>query len=420
MKKFFIVLLASVTLLQSCKQKDACADVLCPTGHVCVDGTCQGTTTNVIISSSITNDAVWTRDKIYEINGRVTVTNGATLFIEAGTIIKFQTGTGTNASVLLIARGGRLVAQGSATAPIIMTSIADEISIEQVASGNFTSPNLQPTTSGLWGGLIVLGKAPISASANEIQIEGIPTTDANGLYGGIDVADNSGILRYISIRHGGANIGNGNEINGLTLGGVGSGTVVENIEIVGNQDDGIELFGGAVNVNNILVSHCGDDAVDVDQAWTGTLNNFIVICGPSTDHALEIDGPEGLLLGSCIVQNGSIQGTFDSELADFRACPRGVFQNLFFFGFSDPILNNRGDFSITNPSTSTCSTDNLASGILSFVNLQTILPINVTLSSVFLNGTSAYATSVTTNSVGANKSVFGWTWANQASLLSPF
>ncbi len=420
MKNLFIVLLALVALLQSCKQKDACADTVCPNGQICVDGTCQGSNTNTIVTSNITNDVYWTKDKIYEINGRVTVVSGATLFIEAGTIIKFQTGTGANASALLVARGGSIVAAGTPIAPIIMTSVADDITIEQVASGNFASPNLQPTTSGLWGGLIILGKAPISASANEIQIEGIPTTDANGLYGGSNPNDNSGILKYVSIRHGGANIGNGNEINGLTLGGVGSGTVVENIEIVGNQDDGIEFFGGTVTVNHFLVSYSGDDAIDVDQSWSGTLDNFLVVCGPATDHALEIDGPEGLLLGACNIKNGSVQGAFDSELADFRACPRGTFENIFFFGFSDPALNNRGDFSITNPSTSTCSTDNLANGILVFSNLQAILPINSSIGSIFLNGIDAYATSVTTNSVGGSKSVFTWTWTSQANLLSAF
>lgn len=420
MKNLFIVLLALVALLQSCKQKDACADTVCPNGQICVDGTCQGSNANTIVTSNITNDVYWTKDKIYEINGRVTVVSGATLFIEAGTIIKFQTGTGANASALLVARGGSIVAAGTPTAPIIMTSVADDITIEQVASGNFASPNLQPTTSGLWGGLIVLGNAPISASASEIQIEGIPTTDANGLYGGSNPNDNSGILKYVSIRHGGANIGNGNEINGLTLGGVGSGTVVENIEIIGNQDDGVEFFGGTVNVTHLLVLNSGDDAVDTDQAWSGTLDNFIVICGNATDHALEIDGPEGLLLGSNHVKNGSVKGNTNSELGDFRACPRGVFENLYFFGFTDPLTNSRGDLSISNPSTSTCSVDNFNSGVLTFTNLQVVLPTGIVLNSVFLNGTDAYATSVSIPSVGADKAVFNWTWANQLNELISF
>lgn len=110
--------------------------------------------------------------------------------------------------------------------------------------------------------MIVLGYAPISADALTAQIEGIPPSDPNGLYGGDQPFDNSGVIKYVSIRHGGTNIGEGNEINGLTLGGVGSNTIIENIEIVANQDDGIEWFGGTVNVTNVVLWNVGDDAVD--------------------------------------------------------------------------------------------------------------------------------------------------------------
>ena len=420
MKKLFILLFVVLASLQSCKQKDTCADTACPNGQVCVDGTCQGVTTNVVISSNITSNTTWTADNVYELGGRITVLDGVTLTIEPGTVIKGQAGTGANATALLVARGGKINAVGTQFKPIIFTSVADEITPEQVGAGLFISPNLDPATQGLWGGVIILGKAPISASASEIQIEGIPTTDPNGLYGGNDVSDNSGVMKYVSIRHGGANIGNGNEINGLTLGGVGNGTTIENIEIVGNQDDGIEFFGGTVNVSNLLVWFSGDDAIDTDQAWAGTLNNFIVICGSATDHALEIDGPEGTLLASHTLRNGSIKGSPEAELGDFRACPRGAFENIFFFDFVDPATAGRGDLSISNPTNSTCSTDNLANGVLTFSNLQVILPTNVTLSSVFKNGTSTFATSVTTRTIGANKTSLNWTWAEQANVLLGF
>jgi|694.fasta_scaffold09913_31 hypothetical protein len=420
MKKLFILFFVVLASLQSCKQKDSCADTVCPNGQVCVDGTCQGATTNVVISSNISSNTTWTADNVYELGGRITVLDGVTLTIEPGTVIKGQAGTGANATALLVARGGKINAVGTPTKPIIFTSVADEITPEQVGAGLFISPNLDPATQGLWGGVIILGKAPISASANEIQIEGIPTTDPNGLYGGNDVSDNSGVMKYVSIRHGGANIGNGNEINGLTLGGVGNGTTIENIEIVGNQDDGIEFFGGTVNVSNLLVWFSGDDAIDTDQAWAGTLNNFIVICGSATDHALEIDGPEGTLMASHTLRNGSIKGSPEAELGDFRACPRGTFENIFFFDFVDPATAGRGDLSISNPTNSTCSTDNLTNGVLTFSNLQVILPTNVTLSSVFKNGTSTFATSVTTRTIGANKTALNWTWAEQANVLLGF
>jgi len=418
MKKLFILFFVLLSILQSCKQKDACMDVVCPNGQVCVDGTCQGITTNVIVTTNITTNTTWTSDNVYELAGRITVTSGVYLTIEPGTIIKGQAGTGANATALLVARGGKIIAEGTSQLPIIFTSVADEISPEQVKQGNFTSPNLDPTSQGLWGGVIILGYAPISASANEIQIEGIPTTDENGLYGGTNPTDNSGVLKYVSIRHGGANIGNGNEINGLTLGGVGNGTIIENIEIVGNQDDGVEFFGGTVNVNNLIVWFSGDDAIDTDQSWGGTLNNFIVICGNATDHALEIDGPEGTYLASHTIRNGTIKGSPEAELGDFRSCPRGAFENIFFFDFPDPSINGRGDLSITNPTNSTCSIDNLLNGVLTFSNLQVILNTNVTLSSVFRNGTDAYVVDVTNRTVGANKSTFNWTWTEQANQLS--
>jgi hypothetical protein len=420
MKKLFILLFVVMAILQSCKQKDTCVDTICPNGQVCVDGTCQGSTTNVIVSSNISTNTTWTSDNVYELSGRITVLNGVILTIEPGTIIKGQVGTGSNATALLVARGGKIMANGTSTLPIIFTSVADEITPEQVRQGNFISPNLDPTIQGLWGGVIVLGRSRISASASEIQIEGIPTTDMNGLYGGTDLLDNSGVLKYVSIRHGGANIGNGNEINGLTLGGVGSGTVVENIEIVGNQDDGIELFGGTVNLKNIMIWFAGDDGLDTDQSYAGTIDNFIIICGAATDHALEIDGPEGTYLASHTLRNGSIKGSSESELGDFRACPRGTFENIFFFDFVDPAIAGRGDLSISNPTNSTCSTDNLTNGVLTFSNLQVILPRNVSLNSVFLNGTSNYATDVTTRTIGANKSVFSWTWSEQANQLITF
>ncbi len=269
----------------------------------------KSNTGNTIVSSNITENTTWTKDKVYQLAGRITVVDGATLTIEPGTLIKGEAGTGANATALLIARGGTLMAEGTASEPIIFTSVADEITPADIAAGNFGSPNLDPDINGLWGGVLVLGKAHISASnesgdVSEIQIEGIPTSDQNGLYGGNEDADNSGILRYISIRHGGTNIGSGNEINGLSLGGVGSGTVIDNIEIVANQDDAIEFFGGTVNVSNVVAWNVGDDGIDTDQSWGGTLDNFVVLA--PTGHCFELDGPEGTYEAGHTIQNGTI------------------------------------------------------------------------------------------------------------------
>ncbi|MFY0643751.1 MAG: hypothetical protein JXR19_04725 [Bacteroidia bacterium] len=294
----------------------------------------EPTTTNEVISGAITQDVTWTADKIYELAGKVVVEDGATLTINAGTIIKGRTGTGSLATALIVAKGGKLMANGTAGAPIIFTSILDNIEIGQKAGSNLTETDREK-----WGGLIILGKAPISAEDgdNAAQIEGIPADDAFGQYGGSDPADNSGTLTYVSIRHGGALIGEGNEINGLTLGGVGSGTTIDHIEVVANLDDGIECFGGTVNIDNALVAYQGDDAIDLDMNYSGTIDNFVVIHGGDTDEGLEIDGPEGSThtTGLFTLTNGTIKSTDGAgSSADIKSKAQGTISNCVFTGYT--------------------------------------------------------------------------------------
>lgn len=371
--------------------------------------------TTVRIESNITADQTWETGKTYILAGRISVESPATLTIEPGVVVKGEVGTGSNASALVIARGAKIEAEGTASSPIIFTTIADEI-----VPGEIASPNLEPNLSGLWGGLVVLGnaKGSFGGDVSEIQIEGIPPSDTNGLYGGSAEGESSGTLKYISIRHGGANIGEGNEINGLTLGSVGSGTVIEYVEVIGNQDDGIEWFGGEVNVKHAIVWNAGDDALDTDQAWSGTLDNFIVITGGETDHALEIDGPEGSFNAGHTLKNGSIKGNNVSELGDFRDGARGTFENLYFFGFANPAdTDGRGDLSLSGDAT----VANFASGALTFASLEVTLADGVALSTVFKGGTDAHATAVTTKTVGADKAAFaGWSWADVAGELADF
>ena len=318
--------------------------------------------------------------------------------IQPGTIIKGDVGTGANATALIIAQGGKIMAEGTANSPIIFTSTADNIQ-----PGEIVSPNLSEDLNGLWGGLIVLGKAPISADAASAQIEGIPASDANGLYGGSIDDDNSGVIKYISVRHGGANIGEGNEINGITLGGVGSGTVIENVEVVSNQDDGIEWFGGNVNVKNAIVVKAGDDAIDTDQAWSGTLDNFIVIA--AGDECFELDGPEGSREGKHTIINGSVKAQGADGLVDLDANSHVDMSNVYFFD-----LTSGQDFDEL-PTDYTCV----------FANLAATLPANSVLTDFFKDGSDAFVTSVTTPTVGADKSVFsGWSYASAAGLLTNF
>jgi len=293
--------------------------------------------TEIIVTNNITSNTTWEDGITYILGGRIAVEAGATLTIEGGALVKGEAGEGSNASALLIARDATLNANGSADAPIIFTSVADEITPEDVDSGNFGSPNLNATQRGLWGGVIVLGNAPISVSGGtENQIEGIISTDPNGLYGGDDPDDSSGSITFISIRHGGSNIGEGNEINGLTMGGVGTGTTIENVEVVANQDDGLEWFGGTVNVSNVLVWNNGDDAVDTDQAWSGTVSN-IVIAAPG-DSPFELDGPEGSFTSTGhTIQNATVfvSGNGAEEMIDVDAETDVNVSNILFLGLVD-------------------------------------------------------------------------------------
>ena len=286
-----------------------------------------------VVSGMLSSDQTWTADNIYELAGRVIVNAGATLTIEAGTVIKGREGQGINASALMIARGGKLNAIGTPEKPIIMTSVLDDI-----MPGGAVGTTLSELDKGKWGGLVVLGKAPISYSgAVEAQIEGVPADEPLGLYGGDVVNDNSGTIRFVSIRHGGTELTGGSEINGLTLGGVGNGTTISDIEILANVDDGVELFGGSVNLSNILVSYQGDDGLDIDQAYSGTIDGFMVIHGGDTDKGLEVDGPEGTAnaTGKFTLRNGTVTGAGNAgNPADFKSKAQGTIDNVIFKGYN--------------------------------------------------------------------------------------
>ncbi|MDP4797825.1 MAG: hypothetical protein NWR50_03090 [Crocinitomicaceae bacterium] len=323
------VMAASLTLgTVSCK-KEGCTDETATNYDSKAkkdDGSCEyevapvaGTVNK---AGNITANETWTADNIYIITGKVVVNSGVTLTIQPGTIIKGAEGTGTLASALVVAQGGKINAVGTASQPIIFTSVLDNIQV-----GQLTGTNLDENDQGLWGGLIILGYAPISAADGDVlsQIEGIPASDAFGAFGGSNSSDDSGDLAYISIRHGGALIGAGNEINGLTLGGVGSGTSISNIEVVSNLDDGIEFFGGTVNVSNVLIGHQGDDGIDIDMNYAGTVTNFVVINGVNSDKSLEIDGPEGTTYTSGLftLLNGTTNGN-----GDFKSKAQGTTNNV--------------------------------------------------------------------------------------------
>ncbi len=228
------------------------------------------------------DNLLWKSENIYLLDGFVFVDSTAVLNIEAGTVLKGKPGEGANASALIVARGAKLYANGTKRDPIIFTAEADDINDPE---------DLTQHDRGLWGGLIILGRASINVAGGVEQIEGIPITEPRGQYGGNNDDDGSGKLAYISVRHGGSNIGANNEINGVTFGGVGRGTEVHHIEVFANADDGYEFFGGTVSCKNLVSAYNGDDSFDWDQGFRGKGQFWYAIMSATIGNsAFECDG----------------------------------------------------------------------------------------------------------------------------------
>ena len=268
---------------------------------------CTPVATTKTIQGKITENTRWNSQTTYILDGTIIVTNGATLTIDPGTLIKAMPGEMPKVSMLVIAQDGKINARGTASQPIVFTSLDDNIT-----TVNETS-TLQASTQGLWGGIVILGNAPLAPESGEGSTFyiGLDPSETSSYYGGSNSTHNGGVLEYLSIRHGGAHIGTGNDSNGLTLCAVGSETTINNIEIFANQDDGVEFFGGTVNASNILVYHQGDDGVDIDEGYAGTIENVKVVLGPSSDSGIEINA--GSSATSFRMANFSLIGDPETE-----------------------------------------------------------------------------------------------------------
>ncbi|MCB9562613.1 MAG: hypothetical protein H6708_19600 [Kofleriaceae bacterium] len=212
------------------------------------------------VNDDITEDTTWVTGNTYVIPRlkQLFVEPGATLTIEPGVVVKGEQG-----SVLVITRGAKIMAEGTADAPIVMTSA-------------------QANTPGYWGGLLVLGAAPINTNVNsnpsstEATFEAFTSAIPEGLFGGTNAADNSGKIKYVRIEFAGFNFVADREFNNFTLCGVGSGTEIDYVQVHGGSDDGIEFFGGTVNVKHLVSSQNGDDGFDTDNGWEGKAQ-FVII-----------------------------------------------------------------------------------------------------------------------------------------------
>ncbi|MFQ6611242.1 MAG: hypothetical protein ACE5D7_10670 [Fidelibacterota bacterium] len=211
----------------------------------------QNTSGTFILTGDITENTTWYAENAYILAGQTFVKPGVTLTIEAGTTIRANADDGNGlAPALTIERGAMIIADGRIDAPITFTS---------------NLPDSELPQRGTWGGLILLGNAPINIDGGESFVEGLIGVP----YGGEDENDNSGILRYVRVWYGGRSIGQDNEINGISLAGVGRGTTIEHCEVAWTLDDGFEMFGGTVDLKYCTVLFEGDDAFDTDLGYRG-------------------------------------------------------------------------------------------------------------------------------------------------------
>ncbi len=252
-----------------------------------------------LIPSSYT----FTCDKLYILDDQMYVGAGQDLYIEPGTVIKATNIGGGNAAALIVSRDAQIWANGTETCPIIFTAQADPL------DGSYALTN-----RGKWGGLILLGKAynnvrnsdagsvAVTGTDGVGLIEGLAAGDSRNYYGmpiGSEVnTDNSGVVRYVSLRHGGEKLGANNEVNGLTMGSVGSGTTIDHVEVIGNLDDCFEFFGGTVNAKYLVGMHCDDDGLDWDQGFAGKIQFYYGLQGPENNGGVLNQGDNGVELDS--------------------------------------------------------------------------------------------------------------------------
>lgn len=258
MKKLLGIAIVASILATGCRKIEVDG-----TTTTIVTGGGGGTTTGqtITIEGKITKDTVLKAANTYILKGLVYMTNNATMTIEAGTTIK---GDIITVGGLVITRGSKLVAQGTVDKPIV-----------------FTSASATPR-SGDWAGIVLLGKAPTNSSFNGTaglgEIEGgINDAAGNGLYGGTDAADNSGILSYIRIEYAGYAFLPDKEINSLTMGGVGNGTQIDHIQVTYAKDDAYEWFGGTVNCKYLIAYKTQDDDFDTDNGFSGKIQFGLIV-----------------------------------------------------------------------------------------------------------------------------------------------
>ena len=310
-------------LLSSCTSDDT-ADIIINDNSVTNNnGGGDSDPQTIFLSGTFTEDLTLDANNTYKLNGSLIMASGSTLTIPAGMTIE-ALASGSDVYIA-ISEGAQIIANGTADNPIVLTSDA-------------SAPQ-----AGDWGGLIILGDAPI----NSVTGAATATSEIASLpYGGTDTTDNSGIIRYVRVQYSGGSADGQSENNGISFYGVGNGTVVEYIQVYEGKDDGVEFFGGTVNVNFVSVVNAQDDSIDWTEGYTGTITNAHVIHGAEHDKGIEADGyntdignnSDPLFFSKPTVNNLTIVGNGSStgnEAVRLRAGTQGVFSNVLLEGFAE-------------------------------------------------------------------------------------
>ena len=292
------------------------------------------------------------------------------------------------------------------------------ISHAQLVSGNaFLQGNyleVGMASCGVYGSSVFAPSGYHTQGSNYLGF--VADVDKDGLYGGNNNADSSGVLRYVSVRHGGTLIGGGDELNGISFAGVGSGTVVENIEIVATADDGLEFYGGSVNATNIVVWNNGDDGLDTDMGYTGTISNFVL--AGAGGACFELDGPESNATnpgGNHTFRNGTViasrpDNTKSENLLDYDGDDKGngrtnvTVENVHFTGVKAGQLINANQKANSILSLSNITVDVDAASLPNYIGANT-------------EATNAAAISVGTVGQADLSKFDGWTWSRTSGAL---
>ncbi|HEX5052116.1 MAG TPA: hypothetical protein VFZ65_10110 [Planctomycetota bacterium] len=333
-------------------------------GFVIALGLATAASAQVVVNSNITTSTTWLATNVYQLQGDVYVEPGATLTIQAGTVIASVAN-----SALAVCRGAQIIANGTKDAPIIFTSTADRATW---TAGNPKTGTFRQTANNEWGNLTIMGSAYISenqtltntpapSASNYADMEGLtPANTSLNDYGGGNDNDDSGSLSYVSLRYGGLSIAVGVELNGLSLGGIGRNTEIHHIEVLNNLDDCIEVWGGTVNFKYLSLWNAGDDSFDLDQGWRGKAQYGLIVQGHSGtgsqgsgfgDNAIEIDGAElchwqpvttatiynFTVIGNPHPTQGSSAG---DHLTAWRDNANVQFHNCIFMDSGDNVINN--------------------------------------------------------------------------------